>query len=112
MSVQNGPAGTSVTVIGKNFGQALLASASAGVFTIGAQLILFALAPLYYSRRMQGTGVGAAVAMGRLGSVFGPLYAGALLTSGGNSATVLLGILPFVTIGGAASLALTWRKSY
>jgi AAHS family 3-hydroxyphenylpropionic acid transporter len=101
---------TSLTLIGKNFEQALLASALAGLFIIGAQLILFALAPQYYSVRMQGTGVGAAVAIGRLGSVLGPLYAGALLSGGGNSETVLLGILPFVAIGGAASVALTWRK--
>jgi MFS transporter, AAHS family, 3-hydroxyphenylpropionic acid transporter len=80
-----------------------------GVFIIGAQLILFALAPLYYPRAMRGTGVGAAVAVGRLGSVVGPLYAGALLSGGGGSARVLLGIVPFVMIAGAAALALAFR---
>jgi AAHS family 3-hydroxyphenylpropionic acid transporter len=79
------------------------------VFIVGAQLILFALAPLYYQGATRGTGVGAAVAVGRLGSVFGPLYAAALLAGGGGSATVLLGILPFVACGGAAAYALTWR---
>jgi AAHS family 3-hydroxyphenylpropionic acid transporter len=82
----------------------------AGVFIVGAQLILFALAPLYYPRAIRGTGVGASVSVGRLGSVVGPLFAGALLAGGGGSATVLLGILPFVAIGGAAAFALAFRK--
>jgi AAHS family 3-hydroxyphenylpropionic acid transporter len=81
----------------------------AGIFIIGAQLILFALAPLYYPRATRGTGVGAAVAVGRLGSVLGPLYAGALLSGGGGSGRVLLGIVPFVAIAGAAAFALASR---
>jgi AAHS family 3-hydroxyphenylpropionic acid transporter len=81
----------------------------AGIFIIGAQLILFALAPLYYARATRGTGVGAAVAVGRLGSVVGPLYAGALLSGGGTSGRVLLGIVPFVAIAGAAAFALASR---
>jgi AAHS family 3-hydroxyphenylpropionic acid transporter len=95
---------------GRSFPLAALAIGCAGIFIIGAQLILFALAPLYYAAAVRGTGVGAAVAIGRLGSVVGPLYAGALLASGGGSSTVLLGIVPFVAIGGASALALTWRR--
>lgn len=88
---------------------ALLAASLAGLFIIGAQLVLFALAPLYYEQAVRGTGVGAAVSVGRLGSVFGPLYAGALLAGGGGSGTVLLGIIPFVIIGGLSTFALCWR---
>jgi MFS transporter, AAHS family, 3-hydroxyphenylpropionic acid transporter len=99
-----------VASVGKDFSVALLACALAGVFIIGAQLILFALAPLYYPTPIRGTGVGASVAVGRLGSVFGPLFAGALLASGGGSAAVLLGIVPFVIIAGGAAFALTWRE--
>jgi AAHS family 3-hydroxyphenylpropionic acid transporter len=73
-------------------------------------LILFALAPLYYRKGIRGTGVGAAVAVGRLGSVVGPLFAGVLLAGGGSSAAVLLAIVPFVLLGGAAAFSLTWRK--
>ena len=98
-----------VALAGKSFALVALACACAGVFIVGAQLILFALAPLYYQSAMRGTGVGAAVAVGRLGSVFGPMYAAALLAAGGGSATVLLGILPFVACGGAAAYALTRR---
>jgi AAHS family 3-hydroxyphenylpropionic acid transporter len=101
---------TAVAAINKVFVVAILACALAGVFIVGAQLILFALAPLYYRRAIRGTGVGAAVAVGRLGSVVGPVFAGALLAGGGTSAAVLLAIVPFVLFGGSAAFALTWRK--
>jgi MFS transporter, AAHS family, 3-hydroxyphenylpropionic acid transporter len=99
-----------VSAVGAEFAIAALACALAGAFIVGAQLILFALAPLYYDFSMRGTGVGAAVAMGRLGSVVGPLFAGGLLARGGGSSTVLLAIVPFVIAGGSAAFALTWRK--
>jgi MFS transporter, AAHS family, 3-hydroxyphenylpropionic acid transporter len=101
---------TAVASINKVFAVALLACAFAGVFIVGAQLILFALAPLYYRRTIRGTGVGAAVAVGRLGTVVGPIFAGVLLAGGSSSATVLLGIIPFVLLGGSAAFALTWRS--
>jgi len=88
---------------------AYLAVALAGVFFIGAQMVLFALAPLYYSQPVRGTGVGWAVAIGRLGSVFGPLYAGALLTAGASSGLVLFGIVPFVALGGVSTVLLAGR---
>jgi AAHS family 3-hydroxyphenylpropionic acid transporter len=100
-----------VPTVGKLFSLAALACGLAGIFIVGAQLILFALAPLYYERSMRGTGVGAAVSVGRLGSVVGPLFASVLLAAGGTSETVLLGIVPFVIIGGGAALALTWRET-
>ena len=101
---------TGVASVGNNFAVAALACALSGVFIVGAQLILFALAPLYYETRIRGTGVGAAVATGRAGSIVGPLFAGSLLASGGSSAAVLLAIVPFVALGGSAAFALTWRK--
>jgi AAHS family 3-hydroxyphenylpropionic acid transporter len=99
-----------VASVGKIFALAALACAVAGLFIVGAQLILFALAPLYYRTAIRGTGVGAAVAVGRLGSVVGPLFAGGLLASGSGSAAVLLAIVPFVAVGGSAALALASRK--
>jgi MFS transporter, AAHS family, 3-hydroxyphenylpropionic acid transporter len=99
-----------VASVGKAFWLIATACAVAGVFIIGAQLILFALAPLYYRAAIRGTGVGAAVAVGRLGSVVGPLFAGGLLASGGGSAAVLVAIVPFVVLGGSAAFALTWRE--
>jgi AAHS family 3-hydroxyphenylpropionic acid transporter len=98
-----------VAAAGRSFALVLVACALAGIFIIGAQLTLFALAPMYYGRAIRGTGVGASVSIGRLGSVVGPLFAGALLSSGRGSAGVLIGIVPFVVIAGSAALALTWR---
>ena len=43
---------------------------------MAAQLVLYALAPPSYPTAVRATGVGAAVAIGRLGSVAGPLAAG------------------------------------
>ena len=88
------------------FTVAAIACALAGATIIGAQLILYASAPLYYDKVIRGTGVGAAVGIGRLGSVFGPLYGGAVLAFAGASTAVLLGTIPFVLIGGGATLAL------
>jgi AAHS family 3-hydroxyphenylpropionic acid transporter len=99
-----------VASVGANFQLIALACSAAGMFIVGAQLTLFALAPLYYHAGIRGTGVGAAVAAGRLGSIVGPLFAGGLLASGGGSAAVLLAIVPFVAVGGGAAFALTWCK--
>ena len=99
-----------VASVGTAFWMIASACAVAGVFIIGAQLILFALAPLYYHAAIRGTGVGAAVAVGRLGSVVGPLLAGGLLANGGSSAAVFVAIVPFVVLAGSAAFALTWRK--
>ncbi len=99
-----------VASVGASFPLIALACSGAGMFIVGAQLTLFALAPLYYHAGIRGTGVGAAVAVGRLGSIVGPLFAGGLLAGGGGSAAVLLAIVPFVAVGGGAAFALTWRK--
>jgi MFS transporter, AAHS family, 3-hydroxyphenylpropionic acid transporter len=99
-----------IPAVGSTFALTAIACALAGVFIIGAQLVLFALAPLYYSTPIRGTGVGASVAIGRIGSIVGPLFASALLAGGGSSASVLIGILPFVVVSGTAAVALTWRK--
>jgi len=88
---------------------AAMACVLAGATIIGAQLILYASAPLYYEKSIRGTGVGAAVGIGRLGSILGPLYGGAMLALGGASAAVLIGTIPFVLLGGGATLALARR---
>ncbi len=98
-----------VSFIHVTFAAALFACACAGAFIIGAQMILYAMAPLFYPTRIRGTGVGASVAMGRLGSIVGPLFAGTLIAAGGGSAAVLLAILPFVLVGGSAAIGVTLR---
>jgi AAHS family 3-hydroxyphenylpropionic acid transporter len=72
-------------------GMSLAAAAfAAGLFVIAAQSALYALAAIYYPTAVRGTGVGASVAVGRLGSVVGPLAAAQLLAAG-RSASVVIG---------------------
>ena len=92
--------------------QAGLAGFTAGIFVIGAQLVLYGIAPNYYPASIRGTGVGAAVAFGRLGAIAGPLLAAALLAAGGDERSVLMSILPMVAIGGAAALLLLTRRTH
>jgi AAHS family 3-hydroxyphenylpropionic acid transporter len=83
---------------------------AAGMFVIGGQSTLYALAARYYPTAMRGTGVGAAVAVGRLGSVAGPLAAATLLAAG-RSATLVIGASIPVTLVAAAAALLLIRRS-
>lgn len=75
----------------------------AGLFLVGGQSVLYALASSIYPTEVRGTGVGAAVAVGRMGSILGPLIAGQLLAIG-QSATVLLSAsIPLIAIAAVAA---------
>jgi AAHS family 3-hydroxyphenylpropionic acid transporter len=80
-----------------------------GTTLIGAQAIIYVSAPVCYATAFRGTGVGSAVAIGRLGSVAGPLVAGVLLGAGYSVSTLLLFLLPFILVGGAAAVVITRR---
>jgi MFS transporter, AAHS family, 3-hydroxyphenylpropionic acid transporter len=80
-----------------------------GASVLAAQAIVYALAPKCYPRQVRGTGVGAAIGIGRLGSIAGPLFAGALLGAGQTSAQVLMGMLPIVGIAGVCAVFLASR---
>jgi AAHS family 3-hydroxyphenylpropionic acid transporter len=91
---------------------ALLAAAFvAGVAAFGAQSLLYALTPGFYPAAARGTGVGFAVAVGRFGSMLGPLLAGLLLAGGQGTTTILLAITPGLVIALLAALALQMRPS-
>jgi AAHS family 3-hydroxyphenylpropionic acid transporter len=77
---------------------------------VAAQAVLYAFAPLCYPTRTRGTGVGFAVAMGRLGSIVGPLLGGQLVISGRSSSQVLAGLLPIVIVGSVCAIVLAWRR--
>ena len=81
----------------------------AGFFAIGGQLVLYALSPQFYSTLMRGTGVGAAVAVGRLGSIAGPILIGVLLQSGQGPGAVISTMIPGLVIAGIAALILVTR---
>jgi len=81
----------------------------AGMFVIGGQSVLYALSAAFYPTAMRGTGVGAAVAVGRIGSVVGPFAAGQLLAMGRSSSVVIGASIPVTLIAAAAALLLIRR---
>ncbi|WP_431823938.1 3-(3-hydroxy-phenyl)propionate transporter MhpT [Burkholderia sp. F1] len=92
-------------------GFAALAAAAfaAGMFVIGGQSVLYALAAIYYPTAMRGTGVGTAVAVGRLGSVVGPLAAAQLLAMGRSAPVVIGASIPVTLVAAVAALLLIRR---
>ncbi|WP_233886672.1 3-(3-hydroxy-phenyl)propionate transporter MhpT [Paraburkholderia flagellata] len=82
----------------------------AGMGVVGAQSMLYALSATSYATVMRGTGVGAAVAVGRVGSIVGPLAAGQLL-AGGASATTVIGASVPVTVVAALAALLAVRRA-
>ena len=75
----------------------------AGAFVITSAFVLYGLTPELYNRRLRGSGVGAAVAAGRAGSVVGPAAVGLMLSGGLSTSTVLMRILPLALIAGLAA---------
>jgi MFS transporter, AAHS family, 3-hydroxyphenylpropionic acid transporter len=88
-----------------------LAAFFAGFFVIGGQLVLYAIAPTLYQDAFRGTGVGAAVAVGRIGSVAGPLLAGALLVHGFGPNTIPVAATPGLLIALTAILMLVSHQT-
>ncbi|MFD2641484.1 3-(3-hydroxy-phenyl)propionate transporter MhpT [Pseudomonas japonica] len=89
----------------------LLAGFVAGLFATGGQGVLYALTPLYYPTRMRATGVGSAVAVGRLGAMSGPLVAGHMLALGTGTAGVMLASAPGIVLAAGAMVCLSRRRA-
>jgi MFS transporter, AAHS family, 3-hydroxyphenylpropionic acid transporter len=94
-----------------DLGTILLYSAAAGFFLMGANYALYGVAAAYYPQRMRGTGSGASIAVGRIGSIIGPLSAGFLLSSGTSAATLVVYLVPAAAIAGVAVFALGFFKA-
>jgi len=75
-----------------------------GLFLVGGQSVLYALAGHAYPTEVRGTGVGAAVAVGRLGSILGPLVAGQLFALGSSPSMLVSASIPLVLIAALAAL--------
>ncbi|WP_017528272.1 3-(3-hydroxy-phenyl)propionate transporter MhpT [Pseudomonas fluorescens] len=88
-----------------------IAGFAAGLFVMAAQLVLYASAPPSYPTAVRATGVGAAVAIGRLGSVAGPLAAGQLLAAGAGTTGVLLATSPGVVIAALTIISVMVRTA-
>lgn len=101
----------SLAALGLVSGLTAMAAAgfSAGLFMLASQLVLYALAPPAYPASIRATGVGAAVAIGRLGSVSGPLAAGQILAAGAGTTGVLLAASPGLVIAALVVLSMSRR---
>lgn len=93
------------------FGWMLAAGCLAGYCAIGGQLVLYALAPTLYPTACRATGVGAAVAVGRLGSMAGPLAAGQILAAGAGAGGLLGAAAPGLVIAAVAALGLLRKRA-
>lgn len=80
----------------------LAAGFVAGLFATGGQSVLYALAPQFYTTEIRVTGVGTAVAVGRLGAMSGPLIAGKMLALGTGAVGVMAAAAPGIVIAGVA----------
>jgi len=89
-------------------GGMLLASAATGFFLMAVDFSLYEISSSQYPTRGRGTGAGAAAAVGRIGSVLGPLLAGWLLTGGASANTVLRVLVPLVAFAGLALFVLSF----
>lgn len=89
----------------------LAAGFVAGFFATGGQGVLYALAPHFYAPAVRATGVGSAVAIGRLGAMSGPLVAGKMLALGTGTAGVMLASAPGIVIAAVAMFYLSVRRN-
>ena len=81
---------------------------AAGFLLMGGQFTLYGLTPPYYPAAVRGTGMGAAIAAGRVGSILGPLAAAELIGGGASGAAVVGALVPVVVVAGAVAELLTW----
>lgn len=81
-------------------------SGAVGFLVMGAQFALYAVAPMLYPVHLRAAGAGAAVAVGRLGSIAGPLIAGELRGAGASPGEVFLSMAPVALTGAVLLVAL------
>ena len=86
----------------------LALSAVAGFLLLGANYALYGVAASYYPTPMRGTGSGASVAVGRVGSIAGPLLAGARLSGGATATSVVQYMAPVAAVACIAVFALSF----
>jgi AAHS family 3-hydroxyphenylpropionic acid transporter len=78
---------------------------------LGANYALYGVAAMYYPKRMRGTGSGASIAVGRVGSIIGPLSAGLLLGGGTSADSLVFYLIPVAAVAGIAVFALGFYKA-
>ena len=83
-------------------------AAAAGFLVHGGLYSLYGLPPRLYPPSVRAAGAGAAVGIGRFGSIVGPVLAGELRHAGWPPGQVFGAMLPVVLVAGAAVVALTY----
>jgi AAHS family 3-hydroxyphenylpropionic acid transporter len=82
-----------------------------GGSVLAAQSFLYATAPHCYPTLIRGVALGAAVAVGRVGSIVGPKLGGALKAAGHSSVQLFTDILPLVVLASVTGLWFAWQVS-
>ena len=82
------------------------AGALVGCFTIGGQMVLYALGSQVYPTQMRGTGVGTAMTVGRFGAMAGPAVAGQFLAMGNGATGLIATCIPGILIAAILILML------
>ena len=88
----------------------LVFSAATGFFLMGANFSLYGLAASYYPQHVRGTGCGASIAVGRIGSILGPMLAGLLLGAGVSSSRVMQYLAPVAALACVAVFSLSFVR--
>jgi AAHS family 3-hydroxyphenylpropionic acid transporter len=86
-------------------------SGAVGFFLLGANYALYGVAPKYYPGSIRGTGSGASVAVGRVGSILGPLLAGLMMSAGSTANSVVSTMIPVAALAAVAVFALSFRPT-
>lgn len=90
----------------------LLASVTViGFFMMGAYYCLNGVTAMLYPEEIRGLGVGSALAVGRVGSIVGPLAAGLILQAGGGPGSIVAAMIPAVIVAAAAVTLLVARTA-
>ncbi|MFJ8259851.1 MFS transporter [Peribacillus asahii] len=96
----------------KNILLAYLLIGMIGAASVGVQNISNALVSQYYPPSMRSTGVGAAMAFGRIGGIFAPTFVGILLTMNLSSQMNFTVIAMAAVLGGIAVLFVQEKHAY
>ncbi len=89
-------------------GEIMALAGAVGFLLMGAQYILYGIAPGLYPAPARAAGAGAVVGVGRFGAIIGPLLAGELRQSGWTADQVLGVMAPVALVAGAAVILLTY----
>src|SRR6185369_14640899 len=85
-------------------------SGAAGFCVLGANYAMYGVAPAYYPADARGTGAGGSIAIGRVGSILGPLVAGLLQNNGWTAVDVMRSMAPVAAVAGIAVAALSFCR--